>query len=83
MPIPPRLKVFLDEHQVPYEIITHPEAYTSQEVAALLHRSGKQLAKVVMVKAGASFVMSVLPAHELIDMGRPPEMVYRPLSQPN
>lgn len=66
----PTLKKYLDEKQVPYEITTHPEAYTSQEIAALLHKSGKRLAKVVIVKAGEQWVMCVLPAHELVDIGR-------------
>lgn len=66
----PTLKNYLDQNQVPYEVTTHPEAYTSQEIAATLHKSGKRLGKVVMVKAGDQLVMCVLPAHELIDIGR-------------
>lgn len=66
----PRLKKYLDENQVRYEVTTHPEAYTSQEIAAMLHKSGKRLAKVVMVKAGDEWVMVVLPGHELVDIGR-------------
>lgn len=66
----PTLKNYLDQNQVPYEVTTHPEAYTSQEVAATLHKTGKRLAKVVMVKAEDKLVMCVLPAHELVDIGR-------------
>ncbi|NKE69932.1 aminoacyl-tRNA deacylase [Candidatus Manganitrophus noduliformans] len=66
----PTLKNYLDENQVPYEVTAHPEAYTSQEIAATLHKTGKRLGKVVMVKAGDRLVMCVLPAHELIDIGR-------------
>lgn len=66
----PTLKNYLDQNQVSYEVTSHPEAYTSQEVAATLHKTGKRLAKVVMVKAGDKLVMCVLPAHELIDIGR-------------
>lgn len=66
----PTLKNYLDQNQISYEVTSHPEAYTSQEVAATLHKTGKRLAKVVMVKAGDRLVMCVLPAHELIDIGR-------------
>lgn len=66
----PTLKNYLDQNQVPYEVTAHPEAYTSQEIAATLHKTGKRLGKVVMVKAGDQLVMCVLPAHELIDIGR-------------
>ncbi|MBI3802725.1 MAG: YbaK/EbsC family protein [Nitrospirae bacterium] len=65
-----RLKDYLDQNQVGYEMTTHPEAYTSQEVAASLHKSGKQLAKVVILWAGEQLVMCILPANELIDIGR-------------
>lgn len=66
----PILKEYLDRNRIPYEVTTHPEAYTSQEVAASLHKSGKRLAKVVMVRAGEALVMCVLPGHELLDIGR-------------
>lgn len=66
----PTLKKYLDENQIRYEVTTHPEAYTSQEIAATLHKSGKRLAKVVMVRAEDQWAMCVLPAHELIDIGR-------------
>lgn len=66
----PTLKDYLDRNQVFYEATSHPEAYTSQAVAAALHKTGKRLAKVVMMRAGDQLVMCVLPAHELIDIGR-------------
>jgi Ala-tRNA(Pro) deacylase len=66
----PTLKNYLDQNQVPYEVTTHPEAYTSQEIAAILHKTGKRLGKVVMVRSEDQLVMCVLPAHELIDIGR-------------
>ncbi len=65
-----RLKDFLDFRQVSYEVTAHPEAHHSQDVAALLHQSGKQFARVIMVRIESGFVMCVLPAHELIDMER-------------
>ena len=40
----------------------HQVAYTSQEIAAASHISGKAMAKVVMVKRGEGLVMTVLPA---------------------
>lgn len=57
-----RLQEFLDSHGVKYEITPHREAYTSQEIAAASHVSGKAMAKVVMVKRGTGMVMAVLPA---------------------
>lgn len=61
------LKDFLDSHHVKYVSIDHSPSYTAQEIAAVAHVSGKQLAKTVIVKAGGKFVMVVLPATEHIN----------------
>ncbi len=65
-----KLKEFLDQNKVNYQITGHPEVYTAQEIAAALHVPGKELAKVVMVKAGDKFVMIVLPASWRIEMAK-------------
>jgi Ala-tRNA(Pro) deacylase len=70
MAILPKVKLFLDQQRASYVVTSHPEGNTFQEVAALLQRSGKPLAKVVMVKTEEGFVMCVLPAYELVDIGR-------------
>ena len=57
-----RLQEYLDSHGVKYEVKPHREAFTSQEIAAASHVSGKAMAKVVMVKRGSGMVMAVLPA---------------------
>lgn len=57
-----RLISFLKKQNVKYELIPHPETYTAQETAAAEHVSGKQLAKVVMLKADGRYLMAVLPA---------------------
>jgi Ala-tRNA(Pro) deacylase len=70
MAICKRLKDFLDKNNVKYQVAGHPEVYTAQEIAAALHVSGKELAKVVIIKAGDKFYMTVLPASWRIDMER-------------
>lgn len=57
-----RLEQYLRENGASFEVMTHAQVYTMQEVAAALHVSGKQVAKVVMVKAGGKMVMLVVPA---------------------
>jgi Ala-tRNA(Pro) deacylase len=61
MPILKKLKTYLDEAQVPYEVVTHALAYTAQEIAAIQHVPGKELAKVVMLEVDDQLVMGVLP----------------------
>ncbi|MFA6456763.1 MAG: YbaK/EbsC family protein [Bacteroidota bacterium] len=62
-----RLKVFLDSHQVKYVVITHSQAYTSLEIAALARIPGKEIAKTVIVNADGKMMMVVLPASHMID----------------
>jgi Ala-tRNA(Pro) deacylase len=67
MPILTKLREFLEANKVSYSVHSHPTAYTAQEIAALQHVKGRTLAKVVMVKAGADFLMLVLPADHRVD----------------
>ncbi|MBI2469290.1 MAG: YbaK/EbsC family protein [Candidatus Rokubacteria bacterium] len=70
MPIVTKLREFLEANKVAHSVHSHPEAYTAQEIAALQHVKGRQLAKVVMVKAGAGLVMLVLPADHRVDFAK-------------
>jgi Ala-tRNA(Pro) deacylase len=70
MTIPSKLKDHLDSQKVLYELLTHEEAYTSPEIAHLLHVPGKELAKVIMIRVGERFVMTVLPSTWKIDLSR-------------
>ena len=61
-----KLKQLLDQQHVKYITITHSPAYTSQEVAALAHVSGKEFAKTVILRLDDELAMAVLPAHRRI-----------------
>lgn len=63
-----RLAQYLAENGAPFKAMSHPTAYTAQEVAAAQGVSGKQLAKVVIVKADNKPVMLVLQASAMVDM---------------
>lgn len=65
-----RIKKYLEDNKVHYEIIVHPEAFTSQEVAEAEHVSGKSIAKVVVVKEGKQYAMVVVPAHLKVHLGK-------------
>ncbi len=68
MPILTKLREFLDQNKVAYEVISHRQAFTAQEIAAVEHVPGKQLAKVVMLRSGKDFIMAVLPAPLRVDL---------------
>ena len=62
-----KLKEYLDSHKIKYATLSHLPAYTSGEIAAEAHISGKELAKTVMVKVDGKLAMAVLPASNKID----------------
>lgn len=70
MAISQRLKDYLDSHQAHHQVLPHQAAYTAPEIAHALHVPGKELAKVVMVKIGDRFVMTVLPSTWQVDLKR-------------
>ena len=61
------LKDYLDENGIKYKAISHSPAYTAQEIAALVHVPGKELAKTVIVKTEDGYAMVVLPASRKIN----------------
>jgi len=70
MPILTKLKKFLDEKAIQYEVLSHRLAYTAQEVAAAQHVKGREFAKVVIAKGGDGFLMTVLPAMAKLDTAK-------------
>lgn len=70
MGIPARVREWLDQQGVPYEVIPHREAYTAQEVAGAAHIPGRAFAKVVMLKGQQGLTMAVLPAKCRLDVAR-------------
>ncbi len=70
MPILAKLREYLDRNHVQYEVMSHRQAFTAQEVAAAEHIPGKELAKVVMLRSGKEFLMVVLAAPYRVDLKR-------------
>jgi Ala-tRNA(Pro) deacylase len=60
------LKAFLDREKIKYVSITHSTAYTAQEVAALAHVAGKEMAKTIIVELDGQMAMAVLPANRKV-----------------
>ena len=78
MPILTKLREFLDQHHIHYEVASHRQAFTAQEVAAAQHVPGFELAKVVILRSGANFVMAVLPAPYRVDLERAKTVLAKP-----
>ena len=63
-----KLREFLDSRHIRYLVISHSVAYTAQGIAALVHLSGKKLAKTVIVKIDGVLAMAVVPASMHVDL---------------
>lgn len=63
-----RIKEYLQENNVAYQIIPHLNVYTAQEVASVAHISGKEIAKTIILKVDGQMVMAVLPATDKVDL---------------
>ncbi len=70
MTVPARVREWLDQQKVQYEVIPHREAYTAQEVAGAAHVPGRAFAKVVILKGQQGLTMAVLPAKCRLDVTR-------------
>lgn len=65
-----KLKEFLDRERVKYVSLSHSPAFTSQEIAAAAHISGKQLAKTVIVKVNGGLAMVVILANSQLNFDK-------------
>jgi len=63
-----KLREYLDSHNVKYLVLSHSVAYTAQGIAALVHLSGKKLAKTVIVRVDGALAMAVVPASFHVDL---------------
>jgi Ala-tRNA(Pro) deacylase len=61
---------YLQEQKAQFKRMSHPEVFTSQEVAAAQHVPGRAMAKAVLVKADKTFVLAVLPSIYTVNFGR-------------
>lgn len=62
------LQSYLDEQGVHYRISHHPPAFTSQDLAATEHVSGRKVIKPVVVRADGEWIMCALPASHRVDL---------------
>jgi Ala-tRNA(Pro) deacylase len=62
------LQSYLDEQGVHYRLSHHPPAFTSQDLAAAEHISGRKVIKPVVVRADGQWFMCALPASHRVDL---------------
>jgi Ala-tRNA(Pro) deacylase len=64
------LDELLEKNHINYRCYNHPPTYTALETAEVLHVTGYELAKTVILKLDGQYVMAVLPSCELVDLTR-------------
>ncbi len=62
-----RVAQFLSEHQIAFETLVHPPAFSAQQRAKHLHLSGRQVAKTVLLVGPSGYFLAVLPATRHVD----------------
>lgn len=68
MPVSEKIREYLKDNSVEFETQDHHIAFTSQEIAASEHVSGKAFAKVVIALVDGQMAMLVLPAAHSVDL---------------
>jgi Ala-tRNA(Pro) deacylase len=59
---------YLDEHEIRYELIEHPERFTAAAEARAAGVGPQDAAKEVVLREGDSYVLAVIPASERLDL---------------
>jgi Ala-tRNA(Pro) deacylase len=65
-----RLRSYLDDNGVEYDVINHAPAFTAQETAEVAHIPGQLVAKTVVVQIDGAFALVVEPASRRVNLGR-------------
>ena len=75
MPVLKRLQTYLDNHKIPYEVVSHDPSFSARRTAEALHVRGDLFAKVVVAKADQRFVMAVVTSTWRVDFKRLEEVL--------
>lgn len=69
MTIGRKLKDYLSDAHVAYDLVEHPRSEGSSETARAAHVPGDCLAKSVVLNYGDGYVVAVLPSTQKVDFG--------------
>jgi len=62
-----KVKKFLEENNIQYEVIKHSPTYSAQNTAHTVHVHGKDMIKTVIIKIDGKLTMLALTANEKIN----------------
>lgn len=69
MAIAMKVSDYLADHDIAYDVLTHPRTLSSSESAQASHVPGSRLAKSVVLEDDDGYVMVVVPSDRKVDLG--------------
>lgn len=72
-----RLRWYLNQSGLPYEVLPHPHSSSSLETAREAHVRPEKFVKPVLLEDERGYVMAVVPASSRIDLARLCEQMHR------
>jgi Ala-tRNA(Pro) deacylase len=70
MAIATRVRDFMQQHGLRYDVLSHPHSYSSMDTAQQAHVPGASLAKAVVLEDDVGYLMAVLPSTRHVQLGR-------------
>ena len=70
MAIALKLKQYLDDEHLNYDVILHPYADTSMHTAQEAHISGENIAKAVLLHDDDGYLLAIVPATHKVRLGK-------------
>jgi len=80
MAIAMTLQQYMQDQNIPFDVITHDKTRTSNETASVAHVSGNCLAKTVILEDEFGYVMVVVPASHQVRLSAVDEQMRRRLT---
>jgi Ala-tRNA(Pro) deacylase len=72
------IRAFLQARSVRFEVLLHAPSHSAAHLAGSVHVPGRSVAKSVLVRAGETYALAVLPATHRIDTERLAEVLGAP-----
>jgi Ala-tRNA(Pro) deacylase len=79
MAIAPRVVDHLARQGIAYETVAHPKTYSSAETASAAHIDDDHIAKAVILKDAAGYLMAIIPGRRWLDLHRTGDALGRTL----
>lgn len=68
MPIPQKVKDYLNKNKIKYEEILHKTVYTAFDLAQTLRKDLKEIAKHLLIQADKAYIIVIVPASTKVDL---------------